>query len=96
MNEPRNGEHGAWKLVRLWPVVVAITAVIGAVYVTTDNVSALQSVQASQWNRISENRKSVTELEKQTGVIEYRLKNMDESLREQKQDIKAILTEVRK
>ena len=92
----RNGEGPLWKLLRLWPLLIAVVAISGMIYVTSDNVGDLQASQKVQWGKIGENRDSINELEKQTGIIEYRLQRVDDTLAEQKTDIKEILRAVKR
>lgn len=93
---PRNGEGPLWRLIRLWPVAVAIIAVSGSIYIMSDNVGDLQAAQKVQWAKGSKRDEKITELEKQTNIIEYRLTNMDNTLAEQKSDLKEILRQVSK
>ena len=62
----------------------------------SDDLDEVQAATAKLWGKNSDNRNSIVELEKQTGIIEYRLMRVDETLQEQSTDIKAILREVRK
>jgi hypothetical protein len=61
-----------------------------------DRVDILQDATASQDSKITNNKGSITELEKQTGIIEYRLQRVDDTLAEQRGDIKEILKAVKK
>jgi hypothetical protein len=92
----KDSENGFFKLVRLWPVFLAIVAVSGSIYVMADRVDILQDATASQDDKIGNNKGSIIELEKQTGIIEYRLQRVDDTLAEQSNDIKEILRAVKK
>ncbi len=94
--ERRNSENGLWRLMRLWPLVVIIVSVTGILYVMVDDLKDVQASTGKLWQKYSSNRDSIVELEKQTGIIEYRLQRVDDTLKIQGADIKAILTEVRK
>ena len=96
MASSRNGEGPLWKLLRLWPLLIAVVAISGMIYVTSYNVTDLQAADKIQWRKIGDNREDITELEKQTGIIEWRLQNVDNALAEQKGDIKEILKAVQK
>lgn len=95
MSQSRNGEHVAWKLLRLWPVAVAIISISGMIYITSDNVGDLQAANSTQWTKINKNKDAISELEKQTGIMNYRLQDMNDTLSEQKSDIKEILRAVK-
>jgi hypothetical protein len=92
----KNNENGFFKLVRLWPILLAIVAVSGSIYVMADRVDILQATTIVQDDKITNNKGSITELEKQTGIIEYRLQRVDDTLAEQRGDIKEILRAVKK
>ena len=92
----KDSENGFFKLVRLWPVFLAIVAVSGSIYVMADRVDILQDATASQDDKIGNNKGSIIELEKQTGIIEYRLQRVDDTLAEHSNDIKEILRAVKK
>jgi hypothetical protein len=83
-------------LIRLWPVLVAIVAVSGSIYVMADRVDILQATTIVQDDKITSNKGSIIELEKQTSIIEYRLQKVDDTLAEQRADIKEILRAVKK
>jgi len=92
----KNSENGFFKLIRLWPVLVAIVAVSGSIYVMADRVDILQATTIVQDDKITSNKGSIIELEKQTSIIEYRLQKVDDTLAEQRADIKEILRAVKK
>ena len=92
----KDSENGFFKLIRLWPVLLAVVAVSGSIYVMADRVDILQEATASQDDKIGSNKGSIIELEKQTGIIEYRLQRVDDTLAEQRGDIKEILKAVKK
>lgn len=94
--ERRNGENGLLRLMRLWPLFVIIVSVTGMLYVMVDDLKDVQASTGKLWGKYSDNKNSIIELEKQTGIIEYRLQRVDDTLKVQGADIKAILTEVRK
>ena len=92
----KNNENGFFKLVRLWPILLAIVAVSGSIYVMADRVDILQATTIVQDDKITNNKGSIIELEKQTNIIEYRLQKVDDTLAEQRADIKEILRAVKK
>ena len=92
----KDSENGFFKLVRLWPVLLAVVAGSGSIYVMADRVDILQATTTSQDTKITNNKGSIIELEKQTGIIEYRLQRVDDTLAEQRGDIKEILRAVKK
>ena len=92
----KNSENGFFKLIRLWPVFLAIVAVSGSIYVMADRVDILQATTIVQDDKITSNKGSIIELEKQTSIIEYRLQKVDDTLAEQRADIKEILRAVKK
>lgn len=96
MSENRNGENKFWKLLRLWPLVFSCAAIIGMIYVMSDDIVEAKDTQKIQWSKINDNKSSITELEKQTSIIEYHLNQVDLSMKEQKLDIKEILREVKR
>ena len=94
--EKRNGETGFWRLLRLGPLAIAAVSIIGMLYIMSDDLTEVEATTVKLWSKYVENKGSIVELEKQTGIIEYRLQRVDDTLKEQGADIKAILTEVRK
>ena len=102
MNTRATDEHNAWKFLRLWPIIVTLAVLIGAGYVALDNIGGLKAaavdlkaMDVRLWDRTRSNRTGITELEKQTGIIEFHLKNVDLILQEQRTDIKEILKAVK-
>ncbi len=96
MMEKRNGENGVWRLMRLVPIIILIASVIGWSYVIGDDLGEVEASTSRLWEKYGETRTSIFELETQTAVIEFHLKQVDKKLEEQGSDIKDILTEVRK
>ena len=92
----RDSEGPMWKLIRLWPIVVGAAAVIGSIYVMSDNVGDLQTNAKIQWTKIGENRDAIKALESRNLIIDYRFDSIDQKIQEQKSDIKEILREVKK
>jgi len=92
----RNGESPAWKLLRLWPLIIAIVAVVGSIYNSINDIGDLQAAAKVQWDKIGGNEDGIVEVDTKVQIIQYRLDGIEKSLDEQKMDIKAILNEVKK
>ena len=92
----RNGESPLWKLVRLWPVVVGAAAMIGSIYVMSDNVGDLKKSDQEQWAGIKKAKDEISDLKASVKGIERDVYNIDRQLTEQRSDIKTILREVAK
>ncbi len=95
MNTRAKDENGAWKYLRLWPIMVTCAMLIGVGYVAIDNIGSLKAMDTRLWSRTSSNKTAITDLEKQTGIIEFRLQSIDDALVEQRTDIKEILKAVK-
>ena len=92
----RNGESPAWKLVRLWPIVLTIAAISGSIYVGFDNIKDLKASAKVHWIKIADNEDGVVAVDTKVQIIQYRLDSIDKALDEQTDDLKEILNEVKK
>lgn len=92
---PRNGENSLWKLLRLWPIILAFTAVVGSLYVTANDVGRVKVSDKIQWEKIGGNTSSIAVLTGRTDVIDARMENFKEAQTEMKADIKEILKAVK-
>lgn len=95
MNTRASDVNGVWKYLRLWPIILTISSLIGIGYVAIENIGDLQATDTRLWLITNANSADITELEKQTGIIDFRLQSVDELLRESRADIKEILKAVK-
>ena len=96
LGNDRNGESPLWKLLRLWPIVVGVGALIGSYYVMGDDIKDLRNAQVPQWTKINKNSDEISDLKASVKGIERDVSNIDRQLTEQRSDIKTILREVAK
>jgi len=91
----RTGEAPIWKVVRLWPVLIAIVAFIGWVYTSSHVLSEVKDAQKTLWERTGDNKDAISVLNGRSDVIDNEMKNINKSMDEQKADTKSILTILR-
>ncbi|MAG26366.1 hypothetical protein CMI47_12520 [Candidatus Pacearchaeota archaeon] len=96
LGSPRNGEPPLWKLLRLWPLVIAVVAVVGSIYNSINDIGDLQAAVKIQWGKISDNEDQAVKVDTKVQIIQFRLDGIEKSIVEQNSDIKAILKEVSK
>ena len=92
----RNGEGPLWKLLRLWPVVLAIVAVATAWGSFSSDVKSLEAGQTAQWKSIGDNRDQIQLLKQQGARVENELDNINRAIGSQREGTKEILRELRK
>lgn len=92
MNEPaRNGEHSAWRLLRLWPVALLFLAVMGNYFTVSAGQKTIKDKQLRQEKKIDGNIENINILKGQAIRVEEQLKQVNDKLTSQKDDIKVIL-----
>jgi hypothetical protein len=98
VGKSREGEHPAWRLLRLWPLVAVFMTFIAGYVALQSTVAVLAEQQKETKESAKQHDQQISALREQSIRVDERLRRVDEKLEEQRRttdetrgDVKRVL-----